>query len=247
MTRFPPPALRIQATVRSLKETVNLPGSLLKYDVIKIPYRLNNREDQLLLIFTRNPELGKCKTRLAAVIGDEAALEIYKFLLRHTVSVTRGLRFDKRVCYSESIQQDDYWDPHVYQKVLQEGSDLGERMLGAFKQGFADGYDKIIIIGSDMYDLQAADLEEAFRRLDDADYVLGPARDGGYYLLGMRAADPRLFINKDWGAPTVLEATLKDLENKNPALLPVKNDIDVYEDIRDVPVFKQFIKPMRND
>lgn len=213
----------------------------------KIPYRLNNPQDQLLLIFTRNPEIGKCKTRLAAVIGDEAALEIYKFLLRHTVSVTRGLRLDKRVCYSESIQQDDYWDPHIYQKVLQEGSDLGERMLRAFKQGFADGYDKIIIIGSDMYDLQSADLEEAFRRLDDAEYVLGPARDGGYYLLGMRATDPSLFINKDWGAPTVLEATLKDLENKNPALLPVKNDIDVYEDIRDIPVFKQFIKPMKND
>lgn len=208
---------------------------------------MNNREDQLLLIFTRNPELGKCKTRLAAVIGDEAALEIYKFLLRHTVSVTRGLALHKRVCYSESIQQDDYWDPHIYQKVLQEGSDLGARMLGAFKQGFAEGYDKIIIIGSDMYDLQATDLEEAFRRLDGADYVLGPARDGGYYLLGMKATDPRLFSDKDWGSPTVLEATLKDLENKSMALLPEKNDIDVYEDIRDVPVFEQFIKPKRND
>lgn len=216
-------------------------------DVNKTPYRLNYRDDQLLLIFTRNPELGKCKTRLAAVVGDEAALEIYKFLLRHTVSVTHGLPFDKRVCYSESIQQDDFWDPHSYQKVLQEGSDLGERMLGAFEQGFAEGYDKIIIIGSDMYDLKPGDLEEAFRKLDSADYVLGPARDGGYYLLGMRAADPRIFINKDWGSPTVLKATLEDLENKSLALLPVKNDIDVYEDIRDIPVFEQFIKPMRND
>lgn len=208
---------------------------------------MNTLQDQLLLIFTRNPEPGKCKTRLAAVIGDEAALEIYKFLLRHTVSVTRDLRLTKRVCYTENIQQDDYWDRHIYQKVLQEGNDLGERMLRAFKQGFAEGYDKIIIIGSDLYDLNTTDIEEAFDRLDSADYVLGPARDGGYYLLGMRAADPRLFTGKKWGSFTVLEATLKDLENKSLALLPVKNDIDVYEDIRDIPVFKQYIKPPEND
>lgn len=208
---------------------------------------MNNRQDQLLLIFTRNPEPGKCKTRLAAVIGDEAALEIYKFLLRHTASVTRDLRLTKRVCYTENIQQDDYWDRHIYQKVLQEGNDLGERMLRAFKQGFADGYDKIIIIGSDLYDMESTDIEAAFRRLDSADYVLGPARDGGYYLLGMKAADPRLFTGKKWGSSSVLEATLKDLENKSLVLLPVKNDIDVYEDIRDIPVFKKYIKPFEND
>ncbi len=208
---------------------------------------MNNRKDQLLLIFIRNPVPGKCKTRLAAVIGDEAALEIYKFLLRHTASVTRDLRLTKRVCYTENIQQDDYWDRHIYQKVLQEGNDLGERMLRAFKQGFAEGYDKIIIIGSDLYDLETADLEEAFRKLDSADYVLGPATDGGFYLLGMKAADPRLFTGKKWGSATVLEATLKDLENKSLVLLPVKNDIDVFEDIRDIPVFKQFIKPLKND
>lgn len=208
---------------------------------------MNNRQDQLLLIFTRNPEPGKCKTRLAAVIGDEAAHEIYKFLLRHTASVTRDLRLTKRVCYTESIQQDDYWDRRIYQKVLQEGNDLGERMFRAFKQGFSEGYDKIIIIGSDLYDLKTADLEEAFRRLDSTDYVLGPARDGGYYLLGMKAADPRLFTGKKWGSPTVLEATLKDLEDKSLELLPLKNDIDVYEDIRDIPVFKQYIKPPEND
>lgn len=208
---------------------------------------MNSRKDRLLLIFTRNPELGKCKTRLAAVTGDEAALEIYRFLLRHTVSVTRNLRMAKRVCYTEAIRQKDYWGPDIYQKVLQQGNDLGERMLTAFEQGFAEGYGKIVIIGSDMYDLSTADLEEAFYRLESTDYVLGPAMDGGYYLLGMKAPTPRLFIRKNWGSATVLENTLKDLEGESLALLPIKNDIDVYEDIKDIPAFKPFIKHLKND
>jgi len=208
---------------------------------------LNSRKDRLLLIFTRNPELGKCKTRLAAVTGDEAALEIYKFLLQHTVSVTRDLRLAKRVCYTEAIRQDDYWDPDIYQKALQQGNDLGERMLTAFEQGFAEGYNKIVIIGSDMYDLSQADLEEAFYRLENTGYVLGPAMDGGYYLLGMKAVEPRLFRGKNWGSATVLKDTLNDLEGKSLALLPVKNDIDVYEDIKDIPAFKPFIKHLKND
>jgi hypothetical protein len=120
-------------------------------------------------------------------------------------------------------------------------------MLAAFEQGFAEGYNKIVIIGSDMYDLKQADLEEAFYRLESTDYVLGPALDGGYYLLGMKAAEPRLFRGKNWGSATVLKDTLNDLEGKSLALLPVKNDIDVYDDIKDIPVFKPFIKHLKND
>ncbi|MEC7265229.1 MAG: TIGR04282 family arsenosugar biosynthesis glycosyltransferase, partial [Bacteroidota bacterium] len=107
----------------------------------------------LLLILTRNPELGKCKTRLAATVGDAAALEIYKFLLDHTVSLTKDLRVDKWVYYSEEIWEDDIWDNNIYQKKLQEGKDLGERMLNAFKEGFQAGFDQVVIIGSDMYHL----------------------------------------------------------------------------------------------
>lgn len=203
---------------------------------------MDHRNDRLLLIFARNPEPGKCKTRLAEDIGDEAALEIYRFLLRHTASVTSELPVDKRVCYADAIWENDIWDPRIYQKRLQRGNDLGQRMHLSFQEGFADGYRKVIIIGTDLYDLDQADLEEAFKYLDNADYVLGPARDGGYYLLGMKRPDELIFRNKSWGSDRVLSQTLEDLGDEKVVLLPEKNDIDVLEDIRDNPVFDQFLK-----
>jgi len=206
------------------------------------PQRLDHRNDRLLLIFARNPEPGKCKTRLAEDIGDEAALEIYRFLLRHTASVTSELPVDKRVCYADAIWENDIWDPRIYQKRLQRGNDLGQRMHLSFQEGFADGYRKVIIIGTDLYDLDQADLEEAFKYLDNADYVLGPARDGGYYLLGMKRPDELIFRNKSWGSDRVLSQTLEDLGDEKVVLLPEKNDIDVLDDIRDNPVFDQFLK-----
>lgn len=203
---------------------------------------MDHRNDRLLLIFARNPEPGKCKTRLAEDIGDEAALEIYRFLLRHTASVTSELPVDKRVCYADAIWENDIWDPRIYQKRLQRGNDLGQRMHLSFQEGFADGYRKVIIIGTDLYDLDQADLEEAFKYLDNADYVLGPARDGGYYLLGMKRPDELIFRNKSWGSDRVLSQTLEDLGDEKVVLLPEKNDIDVLDDIRDNPVFDQFLK-----
>ncbi len=196
----------------------------------------------LLLIFTRNPELGKGKRRLAATIGDEAALNIYRFLLQHTVSVTENLAFDKRVYYSEKIGNNDIWKEDFYTKKLQQGQDLGIRMANAFLEGFADGFEKICIIGSDLYDLEQTDIENAFLALNDHDFVVGPAADGGYYLLGMKIWKPSLFEKKTWGTDTVLAATLTDLKKEKVHLLPTKNDVDTYEDIKDVAAFHPFIK-----
>lgn len=202
---------------------------------------------RLLLIFTRNPILGKCKTRLARTVGDNTALEIYLMLLRQTVAATKGLMTDKMVCYSELLVEQDLWDPRIYAKDVQQGSTLGERMQHAFSKGFASGYKEIIIIGSDLYDLQQADLEMAFGLLENNDFVIGPAADGGYYLLGMKTLDPQVFSNKDWGGNSVLKDTLDDLKNRKLALLPVKNDVDVYEDILEIPAFRPFVKHMKND
>ena len=196
---------------------------------------------ELLIIFTRNPELGKCKTRLAATIGDVAALEIYKYLLAHTASITEDLLVHKEVHYSDEIHHNDIWNDSIFRKKSQKGYDLGERMKNAFKAGFKDGYDKIIIIGSDMYDLSPQDLEHAFTALSVNDYVLGPAEDGGYYLLGMKKLNNSLFENKKWGTNTVLNDTLNNLLNENIELLPFRNDIDYYEDIKDIRVFDQFL------
>jgi rSAM/selenodomain-associated transferase 1 len=199
-------------------------------------------KENLLLIFTRNPELGKCKTRLAASIGNEKALEIYTFLLKHTAEITHNLNLKKQVYYSEEIWEKDVWNSEIYDKKLQKGIDLGLRMENAFKAGFKQGYKKIIVIGSDMYDLNQADLENAFTQLDEADFVVGPAEDGGYYLLGMKTLEHSVFTNKAWGTPTVLRDTLKNLEHKKINLLETRNDVDVLEDIKEQPVFQTLLK-----
>lgn len=198
--------------------------------------------ENLILIFTRNPELGKVKTRLAATIGDENALEIYIQLLEHTKKVALETDFDKRVLYSEEINTNDMWNNHLFQKKLQFGKDLGVRMYNAFKEGFEEGYKKIVIVGSDLIELESQDIVDAFKKLKTNDIVIGPAQDGGYYLLGMKAIPENLFKNKEWGTDTVLKDTLKDIKNLKYHLLQEKNDIDTVEDIKDIPVFKKYIK-----
>ncbi len=193
-----------------------------------------------LIIFTRNPELGKCKTRLAATIGNENALSVYKLLLKHTADFSSKVSADRYVFYSERIHKDDLWNPNIFRKKLQSGNDLGERMENAFKELFELGYEKVIIVGSDIYDLHSQDVEDAYNAIGNNDFVIGPAEDGGYYLLGMKNLKPELFKDKNWGTNTVLKDTLKDLENEKVLKLPIKNDIDVYEDIKNIEFFKKF-------
>lgn len=203
---------------------------------------LEENKDRLLLIFTRNPKLGKCKTRLAATIGDQAALDIYMILIRHTAEITKYLNCSKEVYYSDEVPDNDLWGKDNYAKRLQEGNDLGERMYNAFKSGFQKGYKKIILIGSDIYDLNSETIEEAFVEMENADFVIGPAADGGYYLVGMKTLNNEIFQNKNWGTESVLEDTLNNLNHKKVKLLEIKNDIDVYEDLEDIDVFQSFIK-----
>ncbi|TVZ56832.1 hypothetical protein OD91_2133 [Lutibacter sp. Hel_I_33_5] len=186
----------------------------------------------LLLIFTRNPELGKVKTRLAKTIGDKNALKIYKKLLHQTKKVTQYLDCDKAVYYSVKIRKNDIWDSSIYQKHQQTGNDLGFRMQNAFENSFKKGYEKVMIIGSDLFDLSEEIINEAFYQLDKNDTVIGPAEDGGYYLLGMKKNYPEIFQNKNWGTSSVRKATLEDLKNQNTFQLEELNDIDVYEDLK---------------
>lgn len=195
----------------------------------------------LLLIFTRNPELGKTKTRLAKTIGDEAALEIYKFLLDHTREVTQNITCDKAVYYSVKIRENDIWNASIYQKYQQKGTDLGIRMHNAFQDAFTNNYEKVLIVGSDLYDLQPNHINDAFEKLNSNDVVIGPAEDGGYYLLGMKKLQASVFQNKDWGTSTVRKDTLNDLQNVSVHLLETLNDIDVFDDIKDNPIFDQFL------
>ncbi|WP_231563295.1 TIGR04282 family arsenosugar biosynthesis glycosyltransferase [Salegentibacter sp. Hel_I_6] len=200
-----------------------------------------NISESLLIIFTKNPEIGKVKTRLAVTTGNETALNIYKFLLQHTLSVTSNLNTDKWIYYSEEIPEKDIWPSEIFSKKLQQGEDLGEKMENAFREAFKHNYEKVIIIGSDLYDIVQNDLENAFLELEKNDFVIGPAKDGGYYLLGMKSLIPELFKNKKWSSSSVLSDTLKDLKNKKIKLLETRNDIDEFHDIKNEPAFSKFL------
>lgn len=196
----------------------------------------------LLIIFARPPVLGRVKTRLSKDIGEQAALDIYNYLLHHTLAVTRDLPVEKMVCYTDDIPEKDIWDNAVYKKSLQQGKDLGERMEHAFKEGFSQGFNNIILIGSDLYDLTRADLEEAFKELEHYPYVIGPATDGGYYLIGLKQPEPLIFKNKAWGTSGVFQDTVKDLCDKEVFYLEYRNDIDVVSDIKHIPDFQQYVQ-----
>lgn len=201
----------------------------------------------LLIIFVKNPVLGRAKTRLAATIGDERALAIYELLLEKTRLETTGLLADKVVYYSEFTDNSDMWGNDIYQKRLQEVGDLGVKMSAAFSQAFTDGYQRVCIIGSDSYDLTQAHMASAFKALQSNDAVIGPAEDGGYYLLGLSKMTSQLFVNKHWSTETVGSDTIKDFEvlSLSYAELPTLNDIDTEADLGDwaKPVFEKPANP----
>lgn len=195
----------------------------------------------LLIIFTRNPVLGKVKTRLAKTVGDKTALDIYTFLLKKTKEITLDSPCDKVVYYSEKIIKNDIWNCNSFRKEVQFGEDLGAKMKNSFYDAFENNYRKVVLIGSDIYDLESYHINEAFKKLDTNDVVMGPALDGGYYLIGLKKMHPKIFDNKKWGSSTVRKDTLKNLEKVDVHLLPILNDVDVIEDIEHHPAFTKFL------
>ena len=194
---------------------------------------------ELIIVFVRNPELGKVKTRLALAIGKKKALEIYKGLLKHTHNVLSNCNCDCAVFFSEQIDHNGLWKAKGFKKFIQKGDKLGEKMNNAFKKGFEIGYQKIIIIGSDLPDLNSDLIKNAFFKLTLNDYVIGPSEDGGYYLLGMKKLNSTLFKNKKWSANSVFNDTLKDIENSEIGMLPKLNDIDTFEDLKKSKLHKK--------
>ncbi len=189
--------------------------------------------DKALIIFIKNPERGKVKTRLAATLGDDKALEIYKQLLKHTRLACEQTEADRLLFYSNFIEQEDAWEDKYFKKFVQAGSDLGARMRTAFEDAFGRyGYQKVVIIGSDCADLTSDTITAAFQHLESHDTVIGPSNDGGYYLLGMRQLFTPVFERKQWSTPSVLEDTIVDIENAGLTyhLLPQLTDIDTEAD-----------------
>ncbi len=191
-----------------------------------------------LLVFVRNPVLGKMKTRLARTLGDEKALVIYRKLLQHTQLICESVIAEKYLFYSDAIVDEAAWKD--FEPRLQLGTDLGEKIYNAFSYVLKEPaydeeplYEKAVIIGSDCYELTTSIIQEAFLQLEGHDVVIGPAADGGYYLLGMKETHPFLFQNKSWSTEKVLRQTLADLKERSLSyyLLPVLNDVDEEKDL----------------
>lgn len=187
-----------------------------------------------IIVFIKNPELGKVKTRLARTIGDDHALKIYKYLLQYTKDVVKNVSADQLFLFhGGKLIDSNKWSILNCDNRLQNEGDLGVKMDSAFRYVFSKGFDKAVLIGSDCLEIKLEHIESSFSKLERADIVIGPAEDGGYYLLGMNKYNSSLFRNMPWSTNNLLEKTIEVAiaECLNYKLLPVLSDVDYIEDL----------------
>lgn len=185
---------------------------------------------EVVLVFQKNEVLGKVKTRLAAGLGETRALEIYRLLLDKTYFALGTISVPIWTYFSDFIPENPTYP--AGNRMLQVGQDLGERMKNAFAGCFESGMQKVVLIGTDCPSLEGKHIIQAFEALDQSDLVLGPAKDGGYYLIGMKHRANFLFEGITWSSELVLSQTLAlaAAQGLQTSLLPVLEDIDTLED-----------------
>jgi len=191
-------------------------------------------KSRLLIIFTKNPVKGEVKTRLAGSIGEQKALEVYETLREHTARVTEGVEAVRMIYYSRFIPSSDHFLTEKFLPRLQKGDDLGERMFHAMEEGVEAGFAHIVLIGTDCDELSREILDEAFSALERYDAVIGPASDGGFYLIGLKRVLPELFLDRQWSTPEVFGETTTILHRFaiEYERLPELSDIDTFEDLK---------------
>jgi uncharacterized protein len=194
---------------------------------------------QQLIVFARYPEPGKVKTRLIPTLGAVGAANLQCQMTEHTLLQARKLRefesltIDIHYTGGEQQPQPIDWLGADLTYHQQPAGDLGIKMAHAFASGFAAGSERIVTIGTDCPGLTPALLQMAFRQLYDRDLTIGPALDGGYYLIGLRRSIPALFAGIEWGSDRVFAQTMAIADRHNltvSQLLPLA-DIDRPEDL----------------
>lgn len=193
---------------------------------------------QALFMVTRFPRPGRTKTRLIPALGAEGAAQLQRQMTEHLLQKfqplchRQGLTFEVHFAGGSTAQMLQWLGPQVNLKPQCQG-DLGRRLSHVFDQGFAAGLERILVVGSDCPAIEAAQILQALERLNSHDVVLGPAEDGGYYLVGLRAAQPALFQGVHWGQDCVLHQTVAIAARRRLAvgLLPPLPDIDRPEDL----------------
>jgi len=195
-------------------------------------------QKNVLIIFVKYPEPGKVKTRMAEELGEKKAAEIYSLMAETVIG---------NVAHSESYQTAIFFDPPEKEDEIikwigdgsavffpQEGKALGDRMSNAFGRVCSDGARKAVIIGTDCVDVTSETVEEAFYLLVETDVVIGPADDGGYYLLGLNNHQPELFSDIIWSTGLVFDQTVQRIKEAGLSftLLKTLTDIDTAADLR---------------
>jgi uncharacterized protein len=198
-------------------------------------------QERLLIVFSKNPVAGKVKTRLGACIGPAEALKVYEALRGITELVSAPARCSRAVFYSDFIPGTDLFMTGGTRAFLQEGADLGERMHRAFLEGFTLGFRHVALIGTDCPGLSTFLIDKAFEALEEHDAVLGPARDGGFYLVGLNRPMPELFIGRTWSTSRVLHESMEIFRKhgRDCELLPALSDIDTIEDLEESGLWPQ--------
>lgn len=196
-----------------------------------------NNKKGALLVFAKSPEPGRVKTRLIPDIGTDAATSLYQELLKRTLETCINSNFIEKQLWLSGDTEHSFFKTYKKEESFkfkqQAGEDLGERMFNALESALSE-YDYGLIIGCDCPGLSADDLKFATVMLEsDKDLVLGPAEDGGYYLIALKKNHIELFSDIEWGTDTVFSSTLlkaKEL-NLNTGLLMKRNDVDRVTDI----------------
>ena len=194
--------------------------------------------DERIILFTRYPEPGITKTRLVPKLGPDGAAELHRKMTEHTLDRIRMLAHIRPVSIETRYAggDDDRMKDWLGCDLLirrQWGTDLGTRLTEAFHQAFREGMRRVIIVGTDCPALTPRLLTQALQSLHENDLVLGPAVDGGYYLVGLRRAVPELFRDVKWGTDGVLQETLRRAAKSGLAvtLLQTEGDVDRPEDL----------------
>ncbi len=188
-------------------------------------------KENAIIYFVKYPTPGKVKTRLAKTIGDQEAARLYKHLAEENFIVLRQCKDMDLIVFFDSPEDHlkvHQWLSGADSYIPQEGVILGERLVNAFKWAFANGYKRATAFGSDTLQLTTTIVEQSFVILKETDVVIGPAKDGGYYLIGISSNQPKLFEGINWSTSEVLSQTqqiINKLKLKYHTLCPLE-DLD---------------------
>jgi rSAM/selenodomain-associated transferase 1 len=191
---------------------------------------------QAVILFAREPVEGQVKTRLSSLLDAPTILSLYRHFLRDSIEKICSVKDTDRFIGIASDPKTSYFDEvsqsHPVSLFVQQGENLGERMRQAFADRFEEGYERVVIIGSDSPTLPVAYITQALQSKKEV--VIGPSTDGGYYLIGMRGKMTDIFERVPWGTDCVLSETLNVLKSQSAEaeLLPVWYDVDLPEDLR---------------